>query len=345
MRFKILTLQLVICLFILSCKTDKREFLTVSLRSTVIGSCENDTVFVNYPKEVEIKNSMLFMLSNNAQHPINVYSYPELEFITYVGTKGRSREEMLSTSSFDIDDNFLYLIDTSTKKRLKYSLEDIAKGENKPCEVILLEEINTPTLSYAKTEDGFVSVSPLGDRFLFLNEMGCKMMSFGSTPWDKSSDTTEINPEIIPTLWDVDVDYCEDSKTVVAVTNLGDVIEIVNCETCKCKVIVGDDGLPGETINGNMKVVGKVDGFQDVNIYDNLIYALYCGDSYADLIKKWRNGEDTLNGGATIKVYTLCGEHIRSYELDRRITGFTIHDQKIIGLDANNNLFCGFDLK
>lgn len=333
-------------LLVFACKTDVKKIKPEALNSQSLDSYENDSVFVTYPNGIKIKDSLLFMLSNSSKHFINVYSYPELEFVTYIGVEGKSHEELLSVSTFDIDDDYLYLIDISSKKLLKYSLKNIAQKHNKPAEIITLKEINTPTLSYTKTEFGFISISPTNDRYLQIDETGKKIKSFGSLPVNSSNDVPKIDPLYIPSLWNTSVDYDEKSKFIVVATKLGDVIEIYNHKTDKYNVIIGEDGMPNIVSKGNQISIGKIDGYCDIKIADNQIYTLYSGANREKLVEKWRKGESSPNGGANMRVYSLDGEQKRHYILDRCITGFDIdiENKKIIAIDPNNGIFCSFNL-
>lgn len=198
MKNLIYIVPLLFFLIIFSCKTDVKKINAEALNSQVLGSYENDSVFVTYPNGIKVTDSLLFMLSTSSEHFINVYSYPELKFLTYIGVVGKSHEELFSVGAFDIDDDYLYMIDISSRKLLKYSLKSIIQKHNKPAEIITLNDINTPTLSYAKTEFGFISISAVNDRYLLIDETGVKIKSCGSLPVNKSNDAPEIDPLYIP---------------------------------------------------------------------------------------------------------------------------------------------------
>lgn len=335
---------LVFCLLIFACKTDVKKINAEPLNSKILGSYENDSVFVTYPKGIKVKDSLLFMLSNSSKYFINVYSYPELKFVNYIGVVGKSHEELLSVSTFDIDDDYLYLIDISSKKLLKYHLKNITQSNCKPTEIIILNDINTPTLSYAKTEFGFISISAMNERYLLIDETGKNIKKFGLLPKNISDNVPEIDPLYIPSLWDVTVDYDEKSKFTAVATKLGDVIEVYNHETDEYNVVIGEDGMPNIVSKGNQMSIGKIDGYCDIKIADNQIYALFSGANRGKLIEQWRKGENSPNGGANMMVYSLDGEQKKHYVLDRYITGFDIKNKQIIAIDPNNGIFCSFNL-
>lgn len=346
MKNSVYIVQIVFCLLIFSCTTDIKKINTEALNLEILSSYENDSVFVTYPKEIKIKDSLLFMLSSSSGHFINVYSYPKLEFLTYIGVVGKSSEELLSIGTFDVDDDYIYLIDVSSKKLLKYSLKNIMQKDNKPAEKVMLNDINIPSLSYSKTEYGFISISATGDRYLLIDEKGEKIKSFGSLPVNSSKDIPKIDSLYIPSLWNVSVDYDKKSNIIAVATKLGDVIEVCNLKTSECNVIIGKGGMPNIISKGNKISIGKIDGYYDIKIANNQIYALYSGVDREKLSEQWRKGINTPDGGVNMKVYSLDGELNKHYILDRYITGFDIDikNKKIIAIDPNNGVFCSFNL-
>lgn len=147
-------------------------------------------------------------------------------------------------------------------------------------------------------------------------------------------------------MWDASVDYDEKSKLIAVAAKFGDVIEVYNHKTGECNVIIGDGGMPNIT-SGSQMSIGKIDGYSDIKIVDNQIYALYSGADREKLAEQWRKGESTPNGGVNLKVYSLDGKQKKHYTLDRHITGFDIDikNKKIIAIDSNNGIFCSFNLQ
>ena len=120
-------------------------------------------------------------------------------------------------------------------------------------------------------------------------------------------------------------------------TQLGQVIEIYNLKTEETvRIMYGKFGEPEFATHDGYAVPDGIMGYSDIHVATDKIYTLFWGTSFKDIRK---NPLDRLEGGNKVQVFSLEGDPIIQYTLDRHITGFCIDEKnnKLFGLDVNND--------
>lgn len=126
---------------------------------------------------------------------------------------------------------------------------------------------------------------------------------------------------------------------LVAVTQLGEVLEIYHLKDSTHLVCIGPHGEPEFQVSEGYGIPTGIMGFGDVQVTDNAIYAVFQGKAFKDIIENARQGKRLPDGGQFIYVFTLQGEPLRKYVLDHYIHGIYVDEQRgvIVATDVNSD--------
>ena len=89
-------------------------------------------------------------------------------------------------------------------------------------------------------------------------------------------------------------------------------------------------------------------GFGDVQVTDRAIYAVFSGRTFKELMQSAQQGKNLPEGGRYIYAFSLRGEPLCRYVLDRHISGFHVEEKKgvIWATDVNRDQpVCRFRMK
>lgn len=336
---------LLLALAISACSVEKDDFIPLS--SVPISYPGSDTLLVKNPREVMMKDSLLFLLASGPDEFVNVFSYPEMRLVCKLGAIGRGSGELIGVSTFDVDDDFLYLFDIPTSRRFRYSLSDVSRGEKKPDEIRKFDAFASPVLSFARCAGGMVAVEPKSPRVVLVSDDGTVSHSDYGLPDMAESVAERLNPMYVPSLWSGSVDCSDDGRILAAVTLLGDVLEIISLPDFERKLVVGEGGLPDVVTSGKAVSMGKIDGYFDVHVSGERIFALFSGMDREEMSRRLAAGESVPAGANIVKEFDLEGNLLRRYLLDRHITSFCMSEdgKSIIALAAEyEHLFYKFKL-
>ena len=313
----------------------KERISCIALHGNTLAIDAGQEVFVKNPRDIQVRDSLLFMLGSGDGKLITLFSYPELRFLGRLCTEGRGPKEFLDIACFCTDEDSLFIIQTSTKEMHSISLVDVLQESPDTWHVTQLDALQPPNLCYTKTDFGIVSVCAEGPRVRIIGDK-TKSSEYG-VPYDIPG----VNNLFLNSMWSGPVAYSPENKMIVTATRLGDVLELINLPSLERKTIVGPGGYPEFLKVGNGFSLGKIDGFYDVQIEGNEIYALYSGADREEMSKALRSG------GRTLRVYDLDGNLLRQYDLDTSVHGFHVDlDRKqILGFsNASSDLFYSFNI-
>lgn len=330
----------IICSFILvflllSCK-DKggkieeyiplTEFKEVSL---------DDSVLLKYPYRVKVCDSVAIILDLHASsgYYIHLFSYPEFEHRMSHIRRGKGPNEFTTLNTFVVFHDSLHLMDPFTRVQDSYSLKDLLWQEHPFPTMTSYDNTGILTiLNYQKTSDGIVFVENGEKRKLVRLRQNGKREE---TPLQ--SPDIKIPSEYYPSLWNSFFAYDEKSNTTAIVTQLGDLLEIVNND--EVKSIEGKGGLPAMvSMGGKYFSVGKIDGYDDVKIYGDYIFALYSGADMEEIDELIDKDEFVPDGSDKLRVFNLNGDLVACFQLSHYATGFDLdmETKKMILLDVNS---------
>ena len=127
--------------------------------------------------------------------------------------------------------------------------------------------------------------------------------------------------------WSSFIDYSPKSGTLVAVTQLGEVMEIWNTKNNSHQVIRGKLGEPKFKMTQDYAIPSGIKGYNDVQVTERAIYAIFAGLSYKEMIGKTQKGINVPEGGMTVRVFSLEGEPLKEYKLDHSVSGIWVDEQ------------------
>ena len=75
---------------------------------------KNSDLYMKYPYKIKVQDSIMCIWDlHGGDRFYHLYSYPELQFITSFAVNGRGPEEYISTGGFCMDEQHIYVFDTS----------------------------------------------------------------------------------------------------------------------------------------------------------------------------------------------------------------------------------------
>lgn len=136
--------------------------------------------------------------------------------------------------------------------------------------------------------------------------------------------------------WRGFTDYNPNNGILAIATQLGEVLEIYDLKDTTRVVRIGPNGEPQFKIADGYGIPAGIMGFSDVQVTDSAIYAVFHGRTFKEIAQN--NGQSP-DGGRYIYVFSLKGEPLCKYVLDRYIYGIHVDEKSktIIATDVNND--------
>lgn len=341
----LLCLYMLLVFLVIGCRSGQEAKVT-NLVSEPMHFTGEDSLLFRFPSKIRIFDS-LAVLQTRDDEMLQIFKYPEFEYLASVGRRGRGAGEILGISAFEVFGDTLSIMEMSSKSIYSYCLRDIFDSNKAPSSIRRYEGLRDPLLSCDFGESEIVSVYASSDsRFSVVSRDGSvsRNSSYGLVE-DKSGVSDKIPSEYLPTLWQSVLAYDADDGVAVSATMLGDVIEIFDVSDMSRRVIVGSGGFPDVYKEGKSVSVGRIDGYFDVIIDDSRIYALYSGADRKEQSRLIRSGEDVPYGGNVVRVYDLVGALLAEYHLDRPVCSLCIDSSlsRMVAIDSDSdNIFYSF---
>lgn len=298
-----------------------------------------DTALFRYPFRIEIKDSFaLIMDIHNIDNYFHMFNYPEMTHIVSFGHRGDSPEDMLSADSFDFHSvDSIWTLDANKMEIKRWEMT------NKECNVKKVETINLNkklgrALDFIRIDNDFVIPDYLADsRYNLVNSYGEIFAKKGEIPsyLYKSENLTPA----LAQAWRSFIDFNSKNGILAFVTQLGEVIEVYNLKNNTHKVLYGPNGEPDFKISNGYGIPTGIMGFSDVEVTDKYIYTVFHGRSFKEIANSMQEGAPSIDGGKYIYVFSLTGEPVCSYTLDRYIYGIDVNEEKgiITAVDVNSD--------
>lgn len=344
-RFSLACLCLNLLFLVIGCRSGQGAKVT-NLVSEPMHFIGEDSLLFRFPSKTRIFDS-LAVVQTRDDEMLQIFRYPELEYLASVGRRGRGAGEILGISAFEVFDDSLFVMEMSSKSIYSYCLRDILGSRKEPSHIETYKGLLDPLLSCDFSESDIVSVYASPDSRLSVlprDGSGLRNSSYGLIE-DKAGMSEKIPPEYLPTLWQSVLAYDAEAGVAVSATMLGDVIEIFDISDMSRKVIVGPGGFPDVYKEGKSVSVGRIDGYFDVVVDGSRIYALYSGADRKEQSRLIRSGEDVPYGGNVVRVYDLGGALLEEYHLDRSVCSICIDSilSRMVAIDSDSdNIFYSF---
>jgi len=294
----------------------------VSVQHTINNAC------FRYPFRVRLSNDTLYVMDlHGSDTYVQAFLFPKMEWVASYGKKGGGPKELLDCENIRIDaQGHLWMLDAN--KRALVCVSD--SGERK----IELSHSLIRTLDFDFYTDSLFIVPDYTGKYRY-SLIDCKgniVSSRGKIPINAKREADVA----LAQAWRSFSSYNPKNGILAMVTQLGEVIELYNVkQDTLITTIYGKLGAPVYSKNNNMAIPKGIMGYSDVQVGSHCIYALFWGQSLKDI----ERGVVTYEGGNRIDVFDLKGNILKTYRLDRYITGFQVDESKqfLIALDPNSD--------
>lgn len=318
-------------IFILSSCSDKNKSETFSFNKSENATSTtlllDSSVIMNYPYRIAKNDSLLFILDLSApENFVHLFSYPELKHYKSFCKRGKGPEEFISISNIQLDDDSLYVYNTQNKIYV-YSLHNLLSNDMTYAKRIELSTEYGYLLGGIKQNKRFYFPSYSGivnNKILEFDMDGQFLSAFGELNLlDKNSSVESVTYQGWSSVLDGDGDI------LVTATQYGNVIDIY---TDKEQVTIrGKEGDPVFKDVGGYPDHDGINGFSDIVVKDEYIYALFNGRQ----MKDEHEGEQ---GGDKLYIYDYKGNPIKEVILDKRFVSIYVDENNaVFGLDVNIN--------
>lgn len=300
---------------------------------------EADSVYLRYPYRIEIKDSLAVLLDLHPEdYFFHVFTYPDWQLVASFGKRGEGPEEILSAERVRIcSSDSVWVLDSNRRQLTRWQ---ICPSERcvKRVEEIALDSRLVRTLDFSKTETGFLVTDYTGDfRYHVLDSHGQIRNSIGSIPTERSVSGGERGA--LAQAWRSFMDYNPHNGVMAMVTQLGEVVEVMNLKTGEHQVCYGPGGEPKFQVSKGYGIPVGIMGFVDVQVTDRAIYAIYQGVSFQQIAQSIQQEKFLPGGGRYLYVFTLTGAPLLCYQLDHYVSGIHVDEQSsaMIAVDANRD--------
>lgn len=306
-----------------------------TLRSEVI---ELDTAVFRYPFRVKVYQDMAVVLDlHNMDYYMHAFTYPGWEHIVSFGKRGSGPEELLSAETFQINSrDSIWVLDANKMKITRWGIDKEVRSAT--ClEEILLDKELIRTLDFTEISSGFIVPDYSGEyRYHYLDREGKIQKSSGHIPTEKKQTGASVT---LAQAWRSFIGYSPGCGRLSFVTQLGEVLEVIDPENETSRVLYGPFGEPEYQDYQGEGIPTGIMGFSDMQMTDNYIYTVFHGRTFKEIGQNVRQGIQTEDGGRFIYVFDLEGNPVRKYILDRAIYGISVDEQSgtIIATDVNSN--------
>ena len=207
-------------------------------------------------------------------------------------------------------------------------------------EAVSLDEELLRTLDFVQYDDStFITPDYSGDsRFCLVSRQDRLLRKIGTIPTANEDALKNARPALAQA-WRSFIDYNPRNGILVAATQLGEVLEIYNLKDSTHLACIGPNGEPEFQISQGYGIPTGIMGFSDIQVTDNVIYVVFQGHAFKDIMQKAQQGINLPNGGQNIYVFSLEGKPLRKYALDHYIHGISVDEQKgiMIATDVNKD--------
>lgn len=339
MVYKI-TITLSLLFLLLSCVSKKKEYTAYTFSQTkeLKGeTIELDTAIFRFPFRIrQAEDKVIVMDLHGTDHYYHVFQYPSFRYINSFGKRGDSPQEMLSAENIRYKDNAIWVLDANKSEltRLGYSLSGDSVLRD---EVVTLDKSLLRSLDFAVYNDStFIIPDYSGDcRFCWVSRKGELMRKSGAIPTANDDALQNARPALAQA-WRSFIDYNPNNGILAIATQLGEVLEVYDLKDTTRVVRMGPNGEPQFKIADGYGIPAGIMGFSDVQVTDSAIYAVFHGRTFKEIAQKSGQAPD---GGRYIYVFSLEGEPLCKYTLDRYIYGIHVDEstKTIIATDVNND--------
>lgn len=296
-----------------------------------------DTALFRYPFRIRIEGDKAIVMDlHGTDSYYHLFQYPGFRYLSSFGKRGDSPDEMLSAENLRYIKGAIWTLD-SNKGELNRFVSSSSGDSLLREEVVSLDKSLLRSLDFAFYNDStFIIPDYSGDnRFCWVHRDGKLIKRSGTIPSTNEDALSHARPALAQA-WRSFVDYNPQNGVLAAATQLGEVLEIYNLKDSTHVVRVGPCGEPEFKISEGYGLPTGIMGFSDVQVTDRAIYAVFHGRTFKEISQQ---KEPIIDGGRYIYVFSLQGEPLCKYTLNRYIYGIHVDEEKkiITATDVNND--------
>lgn len=298
-----------------------------------------DTALFRYPFRVRVQGDRVVVMDlHGADYFCHVFHYPDFHYMASLGKRGEAPDEQISVENIRWNGEYLWALDANKSELARFGFALSGDSLLRQEAVNLDKDILRPLDFVAVDDSTFIIPDYSGDnRFCIVNRQGKLLHKMGTIP-SSNEDTLKNSRPALAQAWRSFIDYNPRNGVLVAVTQLGEVLEIYNLKDSTHVTRIGPHGEPKFQISQGYGLPTGIMGFSDVQVTDSAIYAVFHGRSFKEISQNVQKGIQ-IDGGQYIYVFNLEGEPLCKYMLDHYIYGISVDEQKniILATDVNKD--------
>ena len=299
-----------------------------------------DSVFFRYPYRLEVRGDRVVIEDlHGPDYFYHLFTYPDFHYLHSFGQRGEGPEEMQTVDDFRWDGQTLWALDNIKSELVRWELND-CRDKMVRSERIKLDKATFRALDIVPYQDNsFLIPNYSGDsRFCQVDRNGKLLKKWGEIPTERKDDLKKY-PYAFGYGWRSFIDYSSKTGTLVAATQLGEVLEVWNVKKNTHIVLKGKLGEPEFEILPEYAIPAGAVGHNDIQVTDRAIYVIYRGISINEEMIAYQKSKPLLIGGKIVRVFSLEGEPLKEYKLDHSVSGIWVDEQagKMWALDVNSD--------
>ena len=299
-----------------------------------------DSVFFRYPYRLEVRGDRVVIEDlHGPDYFYHLFTYPDFHYLHSFGQRGEGPEEMQTVDDFRWDGQPLWALDNIKSELVRWELND-CRDKMVRSERIKLDKATFRALDIVPYQDNsFLIPNYSGDsRFCQVDRNGKLLKKWGEIPTERKDDLKKY-PYAFGYGWRSFIDYSSKTGTLVAATQLGEVLEVWNVKKNTHKVLKGKLGEPEFEILPEYAIPAGAVGHNDIQVTDRAIYVIYRGISINEEMIAYQKSKPLLIGGKIVRVFSLEGEPLKEYKLDHSVSGIWVDELagRMWALDVNSD--------
>lgn len=302
-----------------------------------------DTLLSHEPYRIMVKDSIMLVLDlQNTADCCHAFTYPGGIHLASFGTAAQPKkpddpegillpERMIRFYSLDS----IWILTGSKMELVRWQLSP-SERRAEAMETIHLDKKLHRAQSFSVTDSCLWLTDYTGKcRYHRVDYTGKRLSSIGRIPTrryykDGDSPTVALG-------WSHVADFLPGKDLLVMASRYGETIELYNVRDGSFKMLIGPNQYPKFSIRGEDAIPRGVIGFDDIQITDNHIYAIFEDRQVQELKHAHIQGINPERGGRYIYQFDLEGCPLCKYMLDHSISGFHVDEAAGIILATNLN--------
>lgn len=299
-----------------------------------------DTALFRYPYRLRVKGDRVVVEDlHGIDHFFHLFTYPDFRYLSSFGQRGEGPEEMLTVDDCRWLGNSFWGLNNIRSELIRWDFDE-ERTRMVQKEKVKLDRATFRAFDFVFYQGNNILIPNFsGDtRFCQVDRNGKLVRKWGEIPTD-DKDALQEAPNAFGQGWSSFIDYSPANGVLVAVTQLGEVMEIWNTWKDTYRVLKGSLGEPKFNIQQSYAIPCGVKGYGDVQVTSNAIYAIFRGTSIKEEILAYQNRKSLPEGGKTVRVFGLDGKPLKQYKLDHSVSGIFVDEKagRMLAVDVNSD--------